>query len=295
MARSNSLRAVACVPLAEEGDEGQRAVGLRQAVVERDGPPGRRLGARIGLLRPHQCVFAQQIVAVGQPDIGLGVFRIAHHGLGEAVDRLLQPVGRAGVPVRHAGQIEPLGLRIGDPPAPLPHRRGGLGAALGAGPEEGRARDGEDHRGGPAGEGRAPGWPAHAGRRLRLRFLGLRAGQPLAQLAGVGIDLGFGARHPANGQAALGFPPAHRARVAVQEGADLLPRLQPPVRAVALCKPPHVRSCPILTSDAGAGAARTGPPHNAVRRVPDPPGLGKAKARAATTWRRGAMSPDVRI
>ena len=69
--------------------------------------------AWVGLRGRHHGVFAQQVVAVGESDIGGSIAGIVDDGLGERVHRLVQAVGSALLPVVTAFEVELLGFAIG--------------------------------------------------------------------------------------------------------------------------------------------------------------------------------------
>jgi hypothetical protein len=215
------------VPVPVGLHEGQGEVGRGQPSVDRQRPPGRSARQRIGLRRRHQREFAQQVVAVGEADIGLRIGGRQMDRLGELVHRPVQALGRTPAPVVHAGQVEALG-----------RERRRLG------------RDRDDHRRRRLGR---PGKPDRAGRHHRqhrqrrrcghsspalaprrpaglhgpaVRFAG--AAQPTLQLFHLGVDAASrAARQAMDRQAPLRLPAFDRALVLAEEGSDLLPGLQP--------------------------------------------------------------------
>src|SRR5215831_123087 len=79
--------------------EGERGVGLGGMIVKLYRLFGRGQSARVGLAGGHQRVFAQQVVAIGEADIGRSVVGVVNNGLGERVESLVQTVRGSLFPV----------------------------------------------------------------------------------------------------------------------------------------------------------------------------------------------------
>src|ERR1035437_9860456 len=81
------------VPIPVVGGEGQGVVSSRGGVVEFDGPLGRGQRPGISLIRGHDAEFTQQVIAVGQPHVGLVIAGFFHDRLSEIIDRATVPAG----------------------------------------------------------------------------------------------------------------------------------------------------------------------------------------------------------
>ncbi len=101
------------IPIPVEGSERQGIVSSRGGVVELDGLLGRGQSAWIGFIWRHDAEFTQQVIAVGQPHVGLGVTGVFHDRLGEVIDRLIQIFWSALGPVILAFEIELLRFGLG--------------------------------------------------------------------------------------------------------------------------------------------------------------------------------------
>jgi hypothetical protein len=77
-------------------------VGCRGTIVEFHSFFRRRERAWVGFTGRHQSVFAEQVVAVGQTDVGVGVIGIVNDGLGEGIHGLVQTLRRPLVPIEAA-------------------------------------------------------------------------------------------------------------------------------------------------------------------------------------------------
>lgn len=84
--------------------------GLR---VELNGFLGRGKRIEKSLVGGHGGEFAQQVVAVGQANVGVGIAGIARNGLSESVHSLIQALGSALVPVKTTFEVKLLRLAIG--------------------------------------------------------------------------------------------------------------------------------------------------------------------------------------
>jgi hypothetical protein len=72
----------------------------------------RRQRTRIGLTRRHQSVLPHQVVTIREPDIRLRVVRVVHHGLHKIIQRLIQIVRGALIPVVASFEIKLFGFGI---------------------------------------------------------------------------------------------------------------------------------------------------------------------------------------
>src|SRR5450631_1312926 len=107
------LFGVASVPHSPKSHKGQRCVGIGGLRVELNGFLGRGKRIEKSLVRGHGGEFAQQVVAVGQTNVGVGIAGIARNGLSEGVHSLTQALGSALVPVKTTFEVKLLRLAIG--------------------------------------------------------------------------------------------------------------------------------------------------------------------------------------
>jgi hypothetical protein len=66
-------------------------------------------GPFVGFVLRHRCVFAQQVIGVGQSDIGLRVAGIMHDGLRKVVQRAVQAFGCSLVPLETSSEVKLVG------------------------------------------------------------------------------------------------------------------------------------------------------------------------------------------
>jgi len=79
-----------------------------QVRVQRDGSIGSFFGAQQRVTRISVSKLRQQIIALGQPRIGIGIGRVFHDRLGKCVDRLGEGIRGAQVPEVAALQVQVL-------------------------------------------------------------------------------------------------------------------------------------------------------------------------------------------
>ena len=68
--------------------------------------------AWVGLRGGHHGIFAQQVVAIRESDIGRRVARIVDDGLHERIHRFVQAAGSSLLPVVTALEVELLGFAV---------------------------------------------------------------------------------------------------------------------------------------------------------------------------------------
>src|SRR5215469_17175240 len=78
-----------------------------RVIIKFNGPTGRRQCARVCFNWRHGAEFAQQVIAIGEADIGPSIIWILHNGLHEVIDTLVEIIRSATIP-----EITPFELKV---------------------------------------------------------------------------------------------------------------------------------------------------------------------------------------
>ena len=100
------LFGVCSVPHSPKSYKRQRGVRLGRLLVQLNRLLRSRKRLEIGLIPRHCRELSQQVVAVGEPNVGVGIIAIMRNRLGEGLQSLIQALGSALVLVKAAFKIK---------------------------------------------------------------------------------------------------------------------------------------------------------------------------------------------